>query len=92
MKRALQILAAVIAVTVVVFWSARGERTVWTKTKVQVWTVDEITEIKSPEWKEQFVPGLDFLGGGLFVAGALTVASRFIRTNNKPITSKQNQA
>ena len=92
MKRALQILAVLIVVATVFIWALKGSNAGWTKTQVQVWTVDEITEIRSPEWKNQFVPGADFLCSGLLVATGLAVASRFIRTNNKPITSKQNQA
>ena len=91
MKRALQILAGVIPLVVVIIWAAKGANTGWTKTKVQSWTVDEITEIRVPEWQEKFVPGLDFLGVGLFSAAALAVAARFIRTTNKPTTNKQNQ-
>lgn len=79
MKRTLQILAVVLASGVPIFWVAKGANTGWTKTRVQVWTVDEITEIKSPEWQKKFVPGVDFLGGGLLAAGALAVAARFIR-------------
>lgn len=92
MKRALQVLAAVLAISIPAFWIAKGANTGWSKTKIQTWTVDEITEIRVPEWREKFVPGLDFLAVGLFSAAALAVVARFIRTNNKPITSKQNQA
>ena len=92
MKRALQLLAGVIPLVVVIIWAAKGANTGWTKTKVQSWTVDEITEIRVPIWQEKFVPGLDFLGVGLFSAAALAGASRFIRTNKEPITIKQNQA
>lgn len=92
MKRALQMLAALIAIFVVVFWAVKGVNTGWTIDNLQIKTIDPVTEIEQIEWKKVFVPGLDFLGVGLFSAAALAIASRFIRTNNKPITSKQNQA
>ena len=93
MKRTLQILAALIAVVIVTVWLANGASTRWwTQHRVQVMTIDPVTEIEAPIWQDKFLPGMDFLGGGLTVAGTLAFASRFIRTNNKPITSKQNQA
>ena len=79
MRRTLQVLAVVVTVVTITLWIAKGANTGWTKTKIQVWTVDEVTEIRTPEWREKFVPGLDFLGVGLFLAGAVVVASRFFR-------------
>jgi hypothetical protein len=86
MKRALQILAGLIAVAVVSVWFVKGASTRWwTQNRVQVMTPDPVTEIEAPVWQEKFLPGLDFLGGGLGLATALAFASRFIRanTNNK---------
>jgi hypothetical protein len=83
MKRAIQILAAVLAVGIVGLWFAKGANTGWTKNRVQVKTVDPITEIEQVEWQDKFLPGLDFLGGGLITAGALFVGSLFIRKSNK---------
>jgi hypothetical protein len=83
MKRGILILAAVLAVLVVSLWFVKGANTGWTKNRVQVKTVDPITEIEQVEWQEKFLPGLDILGGGLAVAGALTVGSLFIRKQTK---------
>lgn len=83
MKRALQILAVVLAVATLSVWVAKGANTGWTKNRVQVKTVDPITEIEQVEWQDKFLPGMDFLGGGLGVAGALLVGSLFIRKSNK---------
>jgi hypothetical protein len=79
MKRTLQTLAAVLAFAVVVVWAGKGAHTGWTKNKEQIKTIDPVTEIEQVEWKKVFVPGLDFLGVGLFSAAALAVAARFIR-------------
>lgn len=83
MKRALQILAVVLAVATLSVWVAKGANTGWTKNRVQVKTVDPITEIEQVEWQDKFLPGLDFLGGGLAVTGALLGGSFFIRKSNK---------
>jgi len=80
MRGALIKLSVVIAIATVVIWAARGASTRWwTQNRVQVKIVDPVTEIESPVWQDKFLPGLDFLGGGLTVAAALVVASRFIR-------------
>ena len=84
MKRTLQILAALIAVMIVTVWLANGASTRWwTQNRVQVMTIDPVTEIESRVWQDKFIPGLDFLGGGLFTAAALAVASRFVRKQTK---------
>jgi hypothetical protein len=83
MKRALQVLAVVLAVATLCVWVARGANTGWTKNRVQVKTVDPITEIEQVEWQDKFLPGLDFVGGGLITAGAIFVGSLFIRKANK---------
>jgi hypothetical protein len=83
MKRALQILAIVLAVATLSVWLAKGANTGFTKNRIQVKTVDPITEIEQVEWQDRFLPGVDFLGGGLVVAGALLGGSFFIRKQNK---------
>ncbi len=83
MKRALQILAAVLAIATISLWVGKGANAGWTKNRVQVKTVDPVTEIEQVEWQEQFLPGLDVLGGGLAVAGTLIVGSLFIRKQTK---------
>jgi hypothetical protein len=83
MKRALQILAVVLAVATLSVWLAKGANTGFTKNRIQVKTVDPITEIEQVEWQDRFLPGVDFLGGGLVVAGALLGGSFFIRKQNK---------
>lgn len=83
MKRGIQILAAGLAVAVVSLWFAKGANPGWTKNRVQVKTIDPVTEIEQVEWQDKFLPGLDILGGGLAVAGALTFGSLFIRKQTK---------
>jgi hypothetical protein len=90
MKRALKIIAALIAIVVVAFWAAKGANTAWTKNQISETKIDPVTELPYPVIKDKFVPGLDFLGGGLTVATLLAFAARFIRiqrTNSKPQVS-----
>ena len=83
MKRAIQIAAAILAVATVSLWLAKGASRGWTKNRVQVKTIDPVTEIEQVEWQNKFLPGVDFLGGGLMAGGALFVGSLFIRKTNK---------
>jgi hypothetical protein len=83
MKRALLIAAVVLAVLTASFWAAKGAHVGWTQNKQQVKTIDPITEIEQIEWQEKFLPGLDFLGIGLGLAGALLVGSFFCRNQTK---------
>ncbi len=91
MKRALQMLAGIIPLVVVIIWTTKGANNVWTKNKVTETKIDPVTELSYPVTHDKFVPGLDFLGVGLFSSAALAVVARFIRTNKEPITNKQNQ-
>ncbi len=83
MKRALQILAVVLAVATVSWWAAKGANTKFTKNRIQVTVIDPVTELPDHKWQEVFIPGIEYLGGGLIGAGALFVGSLFIRKQNK---------
>jgi len=86
MKRTLLALAAIAALVTVTVWAALGAHTGWTKTRVEVLSVDEVTELQKREWQDKFLPGVDFLGAGLLTAIALAGASLFFRhrTPTKP--------
>jgi len=90
MKRVLRILATVLAVALLIFWLAKGPNTGWTKTQVQVKTVDEVTGLEDIKWKDEFLPGVDFVGGALLGAGILAGTSLLIR--NKPKTKNETPA
>ncbi len=85
MKRLLQIVALVVALSAVAFWAAQGARIGWTKTGKEVRTLDEVTGIEGITYEKGFWPGVDFLGGALIWAGILAGASLLIR--NKPKTN-----
>jgi hypothetical protein len=84
MKRLLQIVALVVALSALALWAAKGARIGWTKTGKEVRTLDEVTGIEGITYKKGFWPGVDFLGSALIGAGVLAGASLLIR--NKPKT------
>ncbi len=79
MKKALQTLAALVAVGAIATWLATGAHRGWSKTSVQKMTLDEVTGIESPSYEKRFVAGVDFLGAALIVAAVLGGASLFFR-------------
>jgi hypothetical protein len=82
MKKALRLLAALLALAVVVLWLATGADRGWTKTSVPVSTPDAVTGLDNIEWRRAFVPGLDFLAAGVAVAAALVGVSFFFRNKS----------
>jgi len=83
MKRLLQTVALLVALGAITLWAAKGANRGWTKTQVQVKTVDEVTGLDDIRWKDEFVPGVDILGGALLGAGILAGASLLFRTKPK---------
>ena len=86
MKRAIRIIALVLVVGSVVFWSTKGANRGWTKTSVPIKAVDEfgMEEIK---YEKRFVPGIDFLAGAVGVSAVLFGISFFFRNKNQHTTS-----
>ena len=85
MKRTLQILALAVVVATGILWFATGTNKGWTKTSVEVKTVDEVTGIEGRQYQKRFVPGVDFVGVALMGAGLLAGASLLFR--NKSIST-----
>jgi hypothetical protein len=71
--------ALLITLVVVAFWFFSGPNTGWTRDSVMHLVKDPVTEIEGPVYEKRFVPGVDFLGGGLAVAGLVVAASFFFR-------------
>jgi len=83
MKTLIRAVALAMAVVAVGFWYVGGANPGWTKNRIQVKSIDPVTEIEQVEWQDKFIPGVDLLGGGLIAAGVLFVGSLFIRKQNK---------
>lgn len=90
MRTALRLVALGMALVGVVFWLFGGPHLGWTKTSVAVTKVDPVTELEYVEWQKNFVPGVDFLGGVLGLAGVVFAASWFARANEDVKQSIQN--
>lgn len=79
-KRALTYLAAVTALGALAAWLALGAHRGWTMTSVPRKAVDEVTGIEFLTYERGFVPGVDFLGAGLVMAGLLALVAWFLRS------------
>jgi hypothetical protein len=84
MKKILQLLAVLVLLAAAITWLATGANRGWTKTSVQVKTLDEVTGIEGITYKKQFLPGVDFLGAAIGGAALLAGVSLFFRNKNKP--------
>ena len=74
---------AFIALFVFCFWAAKGYNRGWTRHQVPVKQVDPITELEFVTYEKRFVPGIDYLGGGIFVGIALFAATFVPRRSPK---------
>lgn len=83
MSRRLRTLALVLAVAASVAWLATGANRGWTKTRVPVTLLDEVTGIEGIEYRPRFVPGVDFLGAAWLGAGLLAATSLLFRKPKK---------
>jgi len=88
MKKILQLLALVVVLAAAITWLATGANRGWTKTSVPVKTLDDVTGIEGITYQPKFLPGVDFLGAALIVAGALAGTSLFFRNKNKTPNKK----
>ncbi len=79
MKRILQIFAGAAVLITLGLWLTTGANRGWTKTEVQVKTLDPVTEIEGISYRKKFQPGVDFLGAAFGGATLLAGASFFFR-------------
>ncbi len=63
--------AVLILVVTVAIWAAMGSSVGWTKTSVEVRTEDPVTGIEGVSYRDQFVPGVEFLAVGVLGAGLI---------------------
>ena len=91
MKKTLQLLALLVALAATITWVATGANRGWTKTSVQVKTLDEVTGIEGITYQKKFLPGVDFLGAAFGGAAVLAVTSFFFRKpkQNNPTTTNK---
>jgi len=85
MKKTLRMIAALLMIGSIAFWTGAGANHGWTKRYVPTKIKDEVTGLEGVRWQRRFVPGIDFLGATWLGAGALTALSfRFRRNKGNP--------
>jgi hypothetical protein len=87
MRRILRLLALLVVFAAAITWATTGANRGWTKTSVQVKTLDQVTGIEGITYQKKFLPGVDFLGAAFCGAVLLAGASFFFR---KPTTNQIN--
>ncbi|HEX5399563.1 MAG TPA: hypothetical protein VFY06_11000 [Verrucomicrobiae bacterium] len=88
MKKALRIVAVMIAIGSIAYWAAAGANRGWTKTSVPKKIVDEVTGIEGVRYEKRFVPGVDFLVLALGGAGVLAGISLLLRKKSDKPSNK----
>ena len=83
MKLSLRLLACAVFAGANLLWFATGANHGWTKTRVPVNTLDEVTGITAISYERRFEPGIDFLGAVVVVTAGLASASFFINNTSK---------
>jgi hypothetical protein len=76
-------LAGFIVVFCFAFWAAAGWNPGWTKTQIPLKQIDEVTGIEFVTYKQHFMPGVELLALGVFVALCLFTIT-FVRRQPKP--------
>lgn len=85
LRTGVRVVAAVLLVATVGFWAAKGAHTGWSMNQVPVKQLDEITGIEFVTYEKRFVPGIEFLGGGVgFATGLFVVSLLFKRKTTNP--------
>ncbi len=79
MRTKLRVAALLLALIILAVWFFGGPNLGWTKTSVAHKVKDPVTELEVDVYEKRLVPGIDFLGAGLGVAGLLAVSSFFFR-------------
>ena len=87
MKKFLRLLAAIILLSAGATWILTGASRGWSKTSVEVKTLDPVTGIEGVTYQKKFIAGVDFLGAATATAVVLTGTSFFFRSK-KPSTNQ----
>ena len=88
MKLLLRLLAAAAFVGANALWFAAGANHGWTKTRVPVSTLDEVTGLTAISYERRFVPGLDFLAVAVLATGGLAGVSFLLDSPPEPTPKK----
>lgn len=75
----LRFVGALLVVVIFTYWAAAGANTGFYKDKIEIKKTDEVTGIEYVEYKDHFLPGLEFLIAGTGLGLALIGATFFSR-------------
>lgn len=84
MRAILHVIAASLLIAALAWWWQAGAHKGWTKTSVQVWKYDEITEISYPETVKRFVPGVEILASAVAASLLLGGIACFLGRRRDP--------
>jgi hypothetical protein len=77
MRTKLRWAALVLVLVVVALWFFGGPNLGWTKNSVTHMVKDPVTELEGPVIEKRWVPGVDFLAGGLVLC-VVVLGSSFL--------------
>ncbi len=83
MKMVIRAFALVLLIGTVGLWTGLGGRLGWTQTSVPEKRVDPVTGIDFVEYRQGFVPGVEFLALGVGGSFILFAATLFVRITPK---------
>ena len=79
MKKALRILAVLVALGALGLWVKKGANRGWTQTNIKHEVPDPVTGLSGVRYEKGFIPGVDFLAGAAVVAAGLAGISFLIK-------------
>jgi hypothetical protein len=83
MTRWISWVGILVLVATTVTWIGLGSHRGWTQTQIPEQSIDPITEIEFTEYREGFLPGVDFLVAGVAVGGLLMGVGSFFAWRKK---------
>ena len=84
MRTVMRWLSLAVILVAVLLWLLNGPNRGWTKTSVQHDKVDEVTGLTGTTWEKRFVPGVDFVLGGVMTGALLFGVSFLFRKRQAP--------
>lgn len=78
-RKTLRVVAVVLLLATLGFWSAKGAHTGWTQNQVPLKQIDEVTGIEFVTYEKRYVPGVDFLALGTGLATCFFVVSFLVQ-------------
>jgi hypothetical protein len=88
MKKILRLIAALVLLSAGTTWILTGASHGWSKTSVEVKTLDPVTGIEGVSYQKKFIAGVDFLGAATVVAAGLAGTSLLFRNKKQPSTNQ----